>query len=287
MSGPPAAAGPGVAKLARVTAGRASRLRAESVTLAYGGRRAVDDLTLAVRTGAVTAVVGPNACGKSTLLRALGRVLRPAAGAVVLDGQSIARLPTREVARRLALLPQAPLVPEGIAVADLVARGRTPHQGVLRGWSEADEAAVAGALEATGVVELAGRPVDELSGGQRQRVWIAMALAQDTELLLLDEPTTFLDIAHQVDVLDLLRRLNREQARTIVVVLHDLNLACRYADQVVAMRDGRVVAAGPPSQVVTADRVQQVFGLPAVVFPDPVTGAPLVVPARHPLPEPT
>ncbi len=257
------------------------RLRADAVHVRYGHREAVRDVTLAVPDGGVTAVVGPNACGKSTLLRALARVLSPSAGAVVLDGTSIARLPTREVARRLALLPQAPVVPEGIVVADLVARGRTPHQGFLRSWSREDEAAVTWALDATGTSHVADRAVDELSGGQRQRVWIAMALAQETGLLLLDEPTTFLDIAHQVEVLDLVGRLG-EQGRTVVVVLHDLNLACRYAHHVVAMREGRVVVAGPPAQVITAEVVERVFGLPAVVITDPVTGGPLVVPARRP-----
>lgn len=280
----PAAAGAVHAAVPTPAAGVASedRLRAQGVSLAYGDHLVVDDLSLTVPAGQLTVVVGPNACGKSTLLRALGRVLRPRSGTVVLDGQSIVRLPTREVARRLALLPQAPLVPEGICVGELVARGRSPHQSMLRTWSAQDADAVDRALQATGTAELVDRPVDELSGGQRQRVWIAMALAQDTDLLLLDEPTTFLDVAHQVDVLDLLARLNREHGRTVVVVLHDLNLACRYATHVVAMRDGQVVAAGPPDEVITAERVAQVFGLAAVVFPDPVTGTPLAVPAARP-----
>ena len=214
------------------------RLRADGVTLGYDDRLVIDDLDFTVPDGEVTAIIGPNACGKSTLLRALARLLRPTAGRVVLDGEQIHALPTKEVARRLGLLPQTPIAPEGITVADLVARGRTPHQRLFQQWSEADERAVAMALDATSTTDLAGRPVDELSGGQRQRVWIAMALAQDTDLLLLDEPTTFLDIAHQIDVLDLVERLHRQRGRTIVVVLHDLNLACRYATHVVAMRDG-------------------------------------------------
>jgi iron complex transport system ATP-binding protein len=259
-----------------------SRLAARDLTLGYGdGRPVVGGLDLAVPDGEVTCVVGPNGCGKSTLLRAFGRLLRPRGGAVLLDGADLARLPTRQVARSLGLLPQAPAAPEGITVADLVARGRQPHQRWWRQWSAADERAVAEAMALTGVAGLAARPVDALSGGQRQRVWIAMALAQDTDLLLLDEPTTHLDIAHQVEVLNLVRRLGR----TVVAVLHDLNQAARYADHLVAMRDGRIVARGRPGEVVTADLVREVFGLDAVVVPDPVTGSPLVVPAA-PVPRP-
>ncbi|MFP8943936.1 ABC transporter ATP-binding protein [Streptomyces fenghuangensis] len=256
----------------------ASRLSARGLTLAYDSRTVVDDLDLDVPDGRVTVVVGPNACGKSTLLRALGRLLRPRHGAVLLDGRELDRVPTRAVARSLGLLPQAPVAPEAITVGDLVARGRQPHQRWWQQWSEADERAVTDAMDSTGVTELADRAVDELSGGQRQRVWIAMALAQETELLLLDEPTTYLDIAHQVEVLDLVRRLNRERGRTVVMVLHDLNQAARYADHLVAMRGGRIVAQGPPDRAVTAGLVREVFGLEAVVVPDPVTGGPLVVP---------
>lgn len=260
------------------------RLVADDVTLAYDGRVVVDGLTLAIPDGEVTAIIGPNACGKSTLLRALARLLRPQRGAVVLDGESIHRLPTKQVAKRLGLLPQQQIAPDGILVGDLVARGRTPHQSLLQQWSAEDEIAVRAALEATGIVDLADRAVDELSGGQRQRVWIAMALAQQTGLLLLDEPTTFLDIAHQIDVLDLVADLNRDDHRTIVIVLHDLNLACRYAHHLVAMRDGRIVADGPPSEVVTAATVRAVFGMESVVIADPVTGTPLVVPRSSPCP---
>lgn len=256
----------------------ASRLRAESVTLGYDDHLVVDSLDLDILDGSITAIVGPNACGKSTLLRALARLLRPSGGQVILDGEKIQSLPTKEVARRLGLLPQTPIAPEGITVVDLVARGRSPHQKLFQQWSRTDEAAVQRALLATSTVELAERSVDELSGGQRQRVWIAMALAQETELLLLDEPTTFLDIAHQIDVLDLIARLNQQQGRTIVVVLHDLNLACRYADQVVAMRDGSIVAAGEPHEVITAETVRDVFGLDAVVIDDPISHTPLVIP---------
>jgi iron complex transport system ATP-binding protein len=255
------------------------RLSARAIELGYGERRIVADLSLSIPDRKITVVIGPNACGKSTLLRALGRLLKPRNGAVLLDGQEIARLPTREVAKRLGLLPQTPIAPEGILVADLVARGRTPHQGALQQWSAADERAVLDALAATEIVDLADRRIDELSGGQRQRVCIAMALAQETSLLLLDEPTTFLDLKHQIEILSLVRRLNRNEGRTFVMVLHDLNLACRYADHIVAMRDGEIVAEGPPAAVVTAATMRTVFGLDCQVIPDPVSGTPLLLPA--------
>ncbi|MFC8537418.1 ABC transporter ATP-binding protein [Streptomyces sp. NPDC057249] len=255
-----------------------SRLAARSLTLAYEDRTVVDGLDLDIPDGQVTVIVGPNACGKSTLLRALGRLLKPSGGSVLLDGAELAGLPGRRIARTVGVLPQSPVPPDGITVADLVARGRQPYQKWWQQWSEADERAVTEALEHTGTAALADRSVDELSGGQRQRVWIAMALAQETEILLLDEPTTYLDIAHQVEVLDLVRRLNHERGRTVVAVLHDLNQAARYADHLVAMREGRVIAQGPPSGIVTADLVREVFGLDATVVPDPVTGSPLVVP---------
>ncbi|WP_433558901.1 ABC transporter ATP-binding protein [Pseudonocardia xinjiangensis] len=254
------------------------RLRADQVRLGYGDRTVVDGLDLDVVAGTITAVIGPNGCGKSTLLRALGRLLKPSGGQVLLDGKRIDRTPTREVAKVLGLLPQAPSAPEGLTVADLVARGRHPHQAWYRQWSADDEDAVAQALEWTGIADLAERPVDELSGGQRQRAWISMALAQGTDLLLLDEPTTFLDLAHQVDVLELVRRLHTEAGRTVVMVLHDLNLAARYADRLVAMRDGQVVASGGPAEVITEALLEEVFGLAARVISDPVAGTPLVVP---------
>ncbi|WKU46423.1 ABC transporter ATP-binding protein [Streptomyces sp. VNUA116] len=257
-----------------------SRLAARDLTLAYEDRTVVEGLDLAVPDGEVTIVIGPNACGKSTLLRALGRLLKPARGTVLLDGEDLARIPTRTIAKSLGLLPQTPVAPEAITVADLVARGRQPHQRWWQQWSEDDERAVADAMARTDTTALAERAVDELSGGQRQRVWIAMALAQQTDLLLLDEPTTYLDIAHQVEVLDLVRRLNRERGRTVVAVLHDLNQAARYADHLVAMKAGRIVAQGRPAEIVTADLVREVFGLQSVVVPDPVTGSPLVVPGR-------
>lgn len=258
--------------------GTGPELRAASLSLSYEDELVVDGLSLTVPTGAITVIVGANACGKSTLLRGLARLLRPRGGAVLLDGHDLHRVPTREVATRLGILPQQPTAPEGITVADLVARGRTPHQRWYRQWSTADEEAVAAALAATRTTELADRSVDELSGGQRQRVWIALALAQGTPLMLLDEPTTFLDLAHQVEVLDLLSQLNEEEGRTIVAVLHDLNLACRYAHHLVAMRAGRIVAEGPPGEVVTAELVGEVFDLDAEVVADPLTGTPLVLP---------
>ena len=256
----------------------AVRLRADGVRLGYGDHVVVDGLDLDVVAGTVTAVIGPNGCGKSTLLRAMGRLLRPSGGEVLLDGRRIDRMPTREVATILGVLPQSPSAPEGLTVADLVARGRHPHQAWYRQWSADDEDAVAQALEWTGMLDLAERPVDELSGGQRQRAWISMALAQGTDLLLLDEPTTFLDLAHQVDVLELVRRLHREAGRTVVMVLHDLNLAARYADRLVAMRDGRIVASGTPHEVITEEMLSTVFGLDARVIADPVAGSPMVVP---------
>ncbi|MET9613226.1 ABC transporter ATP-binding protein [Kitasatospora indigofera] len=265
------------AQAARTTV-PAHRLEARGVTLAYEARTVVEELDLTVPDGRVTVIVGPNACGKSTLLRALGRLLKPAGGAVLLDGAELARIPTKQIARRIGLLPQSPVAPEGISVADLVSRGRQPHQSWWQQWSAEDEEAVTEALLRTSTTELADRSVDELSGGQRQRAWIAMALAQGTDILLLDEPTTFLDIAHQVEVLDLVRRLNVEKGRTVVAVLHDLNQAARYADHLVAMRGGRIVAQGPPAEIVTAGLVREVFGLDSVVVPDPVTGTPLVVP---------
>ncbi|SDN99818.1 ABC transporter ATP-binding protein [Geodermatophilus sp. DSM 45219] len=257
------------------------RLAAESVSLAYDDRVVVRDLDLQLTDGSFTAIVGPNGCGKSTLLRALGRLLRPVGGQVLLDGHAIQRTPTRDVARVLGLLPQTPVAPEGLTVGDLVARGRHPHQSWLRQWSRDDEAAVAEALTWTDMADLADRPVDELSGGQRQRAWISMALAQGTDLLLLDEPTTYLDLSHQIDVLELVARLHAERGRTVVVVLHDLNLAARYAQRLVAMDDGRLVASGAPEEVLTEQLLADVFDLEARVVPDPVAGTPMVVPVRR------
>ncbi|MHC9044881.1 ABC transporter ATP-binding protein [Microbacterium saperdae] len=254
-----------------------SRLRAADVTIGYDRRIISTDLSVEIPDGSFTVIVGPNACGKSTLLRALSRLIQPDAGRVMLDGRSIHDYRPKEVARRVGLLPQSSLAPDGIRVADLVARGRYPHQTILRPWSDEDERAVADAMAATGIVELSDRLVDELSGGQRQRVWVAMVLAQQTPLLLLDEPTTFLDIAHQIELLELLTDLH-ESGSTLVAVLHDLNHAARYATHLIAMKDGAVVAEGAPADIVTAELVEEVFGLACVVVPDPITGKPSVVP---------
>lgn len=257
-------------------------LQAKDLTLSYHQRCVVDGLSVRIPEGRVTMIVGANACGKSTLLRGLSRLLKPAGGAVTLDGKDIHSRPARALARTLGLLPQHPSAPDGITVRDLVGRGRYPHQGFFRSWSDKDDAAVQRALEATGTLELAGRDVDELSGGQRQRAWIAMALAQETDVLLLDEPTTYLDLAHQVEVLDLVTDLNRTRGTTVAIVLHDLNLAARYADHVIAMKDGAVAALGSPQDVVTEDLVKDVFGLESRVIPDPVSGTPLILPiGRH------
>ncbi|GLZ35223.1 ABC transporter [Lentzea sp. NBRC 105346] len=255
-----------------------NRLRADDITVGYGRRPISERLSVTVPDGRFTVIIGPNACGKSTLLRALARLLRPSEGLVLLDGKDIHAQPAKDVARRLGLLPQSSIAPEGITVAELVARGRFPHQKLIRQWSPADEAAVATALTVTGVAELSGRQVDTLSGGQRQRVWVAMVLAQETPIVLLDEPTTFLDIAHQIELLDLCRRLNRDQGTTMVAVLHDLNQACRYADHVIVMKDGAIVAEGEPGEIVTAELVAAVFGLRSRIIPDPETGTPMVIP---------
>lgn len=255
-----------------------SELAARGLSLGYDDRRVVDGLDLSVPEGRITVIVGANASGKSTLLRGLARLLKPSSGAVCLDGRDLHRLPTKDVARRIGLLPQSPTAPEAVTVVDLVARGRHPHQRWFAQWSADDEAAVDAALNATRCTDLAHRPVDELSGGQRQRVWIAMALAQDTPILLLDEPTTYLDLAHQMEVLDLLAELNAARSRTLVMVLHDLNQACRYGDHLVAMHDGRIVVEGTPTDVVTEAMVKDVFGVSTTIIQDPVAGTPLVVP---------
>lgn len=257
-------------------------LAAEELSLSYDSRVVVNNLNLELPAGEVTMIVGANGCGKSTLLRGLSRLLAPQSGTVLLDGHDIHKLSSRNVAQKLGLLPQSPLAPDGITVRELVGRGRYPHQGWFRRWTAEDENAVNHALAITNCEELADRNVDELSGGQRQRVWIAMVLAQETDLLLLDEPTTFLDIAHQLEVLDVVADLNRRRGTTVAIVLHDLNLAARYADHLVALKNGQIVAQGRPSDVVTPELVHDVFGLRSRVIPDPVAGTPLVLPiGRH------
>lgn len=255
----------------------AARLGAEGVTVGYADRVVLDNLDVSIPTGVITTVIGPNGCGKSTLLRTLSRLLKPRRGTVLLDGHDIARLKTKDVAKRMGLLPQTPIAPEGLTVADLVARGRHPHQSWVRQWSSDDAGIVAEALRMTGVADLAHRPVDSLSGGQRQRVWISMTLAQGTDLLLLDEPTTYLDLAHAIDVIDLVDDLH-EGGCTIVMVLHDLNLAVRYSDNLIVMKAGSIVAQGHPSQVITSDLLLDTFGLQAKVIDDPVSERPLIVP---------
>ncbi|MGW3334881.1 ABC transporter ATP-binding protein [Streptomyces rubiginosohelvolus] len=253
------------------------RLAARGVTVGYGDRTVIDQLDVAIPSGVITTIIGPNGCGKSTLLRTLTRLLKPAGGTVVLDGEDIGTLRTKDVAKKLGLLPQAPVAPEGLTVADLVARGRHPHQSWLRQWSSDDADVVRRALAMTGVADLADRTVDSLSGGQRQRVWISMTLAQGTDLLLLDEPTTYLDLAHAIDVLDLVDDLH-ESGCTVVMVLHDLNLATRYSDNLVVMRGGAVLAQGHPRDVITAELLHEAFGLRAKVIDDPVGDRPLIVP---------
>lgn len=257
-------------------------LKVEDLHAGYAESAVLEGLDLRIPRGRVTAIVGANACGKSTLLRAMSRLLAPRAGRVLLDGAEIHRLPPRKLAQQLGLLPQSPIAPEGIAVHELIARGRHPHQGLFGRWTRADEEAVTEAMRITGTAPLAERLVEDLSGGQRQRVWIAMALAQQTGVLLLDEPTTFLDINHQIEVLDLLTDLNRTRQTTVVMVLHDLNLAARYADLLVAVAGGRIHAAGTPQQVLTEAILAEVFGLKARVTSDPVTGKPMMIPlGRH------
>lgn len=257
------------------------QLSADRLTLGYGPSAISENLSLSIPPDSFTVVIGPNACGKSTLLRALSRVLKPSSGQVILDGKPILSLPAKQVAQRLGLLPQSSIAPDGITVADLIARGRSPHQGLFSQWSAADEQAVLSAMHATGTTGLSRRLVDELSGGQRQRVWIAMVLAQQTPLLLLDEPTTFLDISHQIEIMELCRRLNEQQGNTVVAVLHDLNQACRYATHLIAMKSGEIVAAGPPSQIVTEELIREVFALPCTIIQDPVSHTPLVIPLGH------
>lgn len=255
-----------------------------NLTLAYQRQTIIDNLDLDLPRGRVSVLIGSNGCGKSTLLKAFARLLKPQAGTVILNGADIQRKPTAAVARELAILPQMPVAPEGISVRQLVALGRYPYQSWMQQWSAEDEAVVARALTRTGLDELAERPVDALSGGQRQRAWIAMTLAQETELVLLDEPTTFLDLAHQIEVLDLLRELNRQEGKTIVMVLHDLNLACRYADHMVAVHQRTAYAQGKPADILSEELVKTVFDLDCRIIPDPFFHTPLCIPFGRDIP---
>lgn len=257
---------------------QASRLSAIDLELGYADLPVLKGLSLGVAEGKLTALVGPNGSGKSTLLSAMARLHAPSGGQVLLDGSGIQTYPTKEVARRLAILPQNPIVPEAVTVFDLVSRGRYPHQTMLRRWTEADTIAVERAMEMTNTLEFSTRPVEALSGGQRQRCWIAMALAQETDIILLDEPTSALDLHFQLEILDLLHRLTREHGRTIVIVLHDLNLAASHADHMVFLKDGRIVADGPTNQTCTAEIIETVFGVPVHVLPHPETGRPVFTP---------
>ncbi|MDN4072930.1 ABC transporter ATP-binding protein [Fictibacillus terranigra] len=253
-------------------------LEARSLTLAYGETIIIDQLNLEIPNGKITVFIGSNGCGKSTLLRSFARLLRPQGGSVILNGKEIAQWPTKEVAKHLAILPQGPVAPEGLSVMQLVKQGRYPYQNWLKQWSEKDEIMVNKALEATGMKSLAHRPVDSLSGGQRQRAWIAMTLAQDTDIILLDEPTTYLDMTHQIEILDLMFELNEKEQRTIVMVLHDLNLACRYAQHIVAIHNRNVFAQGQPEDIVNVDMVRSVFQIECEITVDPLFGTPLCIP---------
>ena len=255
-----------------------SILEAKGLTISYGDSPIIDNLNLTIPRGKITVLIGSNGCGKSTLLRTIARLMKPRTGSVLLDGDEIAKLPTKEISRRMSILPQGPVAPEGLTIRQLVRQGRYPHQSWLKQWSREDERMVQLALQSTQLSELADRPVDALSGGQRQRAWIAMTLAQGTELLLLDEPTTYLDMSHQIDILDLLFELNEKEHRTIVMVLHDLNLACRYAHHVVAVHNKSIYAQGRPEDIVTREMVQTVFQMDCEIAVDPLFGTPLCIP---------
>lgn len=255
-----------------------ARLSGDNLTLGYGQKVIVRDLTVAIPDGHFTAIIGPNGCGKSTLLRALSRLMKPQQGQVILDGTAISQLGSKEIARRVGILAQNATTPGDITVQELIARGRYPHQPLFSRWRQQDEEAVQQAMQATGVSQFAAQPVDTLSGGQRQRAWIAMILAQQTAIMLLDEPTTWLDISHQIDLMELLQNLNQQQGYTIAAVLHDLNQACRYASHLIAMREGQVIAEGAPSKIVNAELIEQIYGIKSLIIDDPVAGTPLVVP---------
>ncbi len=252
--------------------------QAEQIVAGYDHKTILHGISLVIPSNKISVMIGANACGKSTLLKTLARLIKPTSGTVTLDGKPISKIPPKQLARVVGLLPQSPIVPEGISVADLVGRGRFPHQSLFSGWTKKDVEAVAEAMEIMNITELANRNIDELSGGQRQRVWIAMALAQQTDILFLDEPTTFLDITYQVEILDLLTDLNRKKGTTIVMVLHDINLSARYADYIFALSQGKLLAEGKPAEVITSTLVKDIFGLDCTVIPDPVSGSPMVIP---------
>ena len=251
---------------------------AKNVVAGYDKKIIINGIDVVIPSNKISVIIGANACGKSTLLKTLARLLRPTSGEIVLDGKRIGAIPSKQLAQVLGLLPQSPVVPEGIMVSDLVARGRFPYQTFLKGMGKKDYEAVEEALDIMGITELSNRSVDELSGGQRQRVWIAVALAQQTDILLLDEPTTFLDIAYQIEILDLLTDLNRKRGTTIVMVLHDINMSARYADYIFAVHKGILVSQGAPSEVITERLIKQVFGLDCMVIKDPVSCSPFIVP---------
>ncbi|WP_442600410.1 ABC transporter ATP-binding protein [Neobacillus sp. D3-1R] len=253
-------------------------IETKSLTLSYGDTLIIDELDLKIPKGEITVFIGGNGCGKSTLLRSIARLLKPVSGSIVLEGKEIAKQSTKEIAKKMAILPQSPSAPEGLTVLQLVKQGRYPYQSWLKQWSEEDEQKVKNALRATGLEDLQERTVDSLSGGQRQRAWIAMTLAQDTDIILLDEPTTYLDMTHQIEILDLLFELNETEKRTIVMVLHDLNLACRYAHNIVAIKDKKIFAQGKPEYVINCHLVKEVFGMDCQVTVDPLFGTPLCIP---------
>ncbi|MCG7378100.1 ABC transporter ATP-binding protein [Paenibacillus sp. ACRSA] len=251
---------------------------AKQLVAGYDNKTIIHGVDLVIPSNKISVIIGSNGCGKSTLLKTMARLIKPTSGSITLDGKAIGKIPPKQLARVIGLLPQSPIVPEGISVADLVGRGRFPHQTLFSGWTKKDYEAVAEAMTLMNITEFANHNIDELSGGQRQRVWIAMALAQQTDILFLDEPTTFLDITYQVEILDLLTELNRTHGTTIVMVLHDINLSARYADYIFALHTGKLVAEGTPSEVITSGQVKNIFGLDCTVIEDPISRSPLVVP---------
>lgn len=257
-----------------------TRLEANKITLGYDSKTIISDLSLAIPSEKITILIGANGCGKSTLLKGLSRILKPKRGSVYLDGKAISKLSSKKIAQTLGILPQNPSSPEGLTVKELVAQGRYPYQNWWQQWSKEDEVLVNKALISTDLISLADRPLDTLSGGQRQRAWIAMSLAQNTDILLLDEPTSFLDLAHQIEILDLLYELNQTESKTLVIVLHDLNLASRYADYLVAVKQGKIYAQGTPEIVMNEKVIEAVFNLESHILPDPITQKPMCIPIK-------